>query len=169
MTTHDHATRTGRHIVAGGLLLGLGLGGFFDGIVFHQLLQWHHLVCRTETCVPHSVAELQRQTVEDGFFHLACWVLSVAGVVVLVSARRLERAARPTIGWMIAGWGVFNLVEGTIDHLILGIHHVRPGPTQTMWDIAFLVWGAAFMIIGWLIARPPAPPHEQTAARVAVE
>ena len=28
---------------AAGFLLGLGLGGFFDGIVLHQLLQWHHM------------------------------------------------------------------------------------------------------------------------------
>ena len=26
----------------GGVLL--GLGGFFDGVVFHQLLQWHHML-----------------------------------------------------------------------------------------------------------------------------
>ena len=28
----------------GGLLLGVGLGGFVDGIVFHQVLQWHHVL-----------------------------------------------------------------------------------------------------------------------------
>jgi len=27
-----------------GLLYGLGLGGFIDGIVLHQILQWHHMV-----------------------------------------------------------------------------------------------------------------------------
>jgi Predicted membrane protein (DUF2243) len=27
-----------------GILLDLGLGGFFDGIVLHQILQWHHMV-----------------------------------------------------------------------------------------------------------------------------
>jgi hypothetical protein len=26
-----------------GILLGLGLGGFVDGIVLHQILQWHHI------------------------------------------------------------------------------------------------------------------------------
>ena len=26
------------------LLLGLGLGGFVDGIVLHQVLQWHHML-----------------------------------------------------------------------------------------------------------------------------
>jgi uncharacterized membrane protein len=29
---------------AGSVLLGLGLGGFFDGIVLHQILQWHHML-----------------------------------------------------------------------------------------------------------------------------
>ena len=29
---------------ASGLLYGLGLGGFVDGIVLHQILQWHHMV-----------------------------------------------------------------------------------------------------------------------------
>ena len=28
---------------AAGIFLGLGLGGFFDGIVLHQILQWHHM------------------------------------------------------------------------------------------------------------------------------
>ena len=30
--------------VAAGILFGLGLGGFVDGIVLHQLLQWHHML-----------------------------------------------------------------------------------------------------------------------------
>jgi uncharacterized membrane protein len=29
------------------LLLGLGLGGFIDGIVLHQVLQWHHMLTST--------------------------------------------------------------------------------------------------------------------------
>ena len=39
-------------VVSAGVLLGLGLGGFFDGVVFHQLLGWHHLICTTATCNP---------------------------------------------------------------------------------------------------------------------
>jgi uncharacterized membrane protein len=31
-------------IVIAGVALGVGLGGFFGGIVFHQLLQWHHML-----------------------------------------------------------------------------------------------------------------------------
>jgi uncharacterized membrane protein len=34
-----------RHFpVSAGIFFGLGLGGFFDGIVLHQLLQWHHML-----------------------------------------------------------------------------------------------------------------------------
>lgn len=31
-----------------GYMLGFGLGGFFDGILLHQLLQWHHLLSGLE-------------------------------------------------------------------------------------------------------------------------
>src|SRR5687767_15168137 len=37
-----------------GVLLGLGLGGFFDGIVLHQLLQWHHMVSNVESFSPET-------------------------------------------------------------------------------------------------------------------
>jgi uncharacterized membrane protein len=30
--------------VSAGIFFGLGLGGFFDGIVLHQILQWHHML-----------------------------------------------------------------------------------------------------------------------------
>ena len=51
---------------------------------------------------------------------------------------------------MLAGWGAFNLVEGLIDHQLLGLHHVRDdlgGPIG--WDLAFLGLGAGLAITGW--------------------
>ena len=144
-----------------GILLGLGLGGFFDGIVFHQLLRWHHLVCSTETCVPATIADYERATFQDGMFHALCWLLTTAGVVRLVTARAPLPTPRPVLAWSMVGWGVFNLVEGTIDHLLLGIHHVRPGPNQLAWDLAFLAWGAAFVVIGYVLSRPPRQDHGQ--------
>ncbi len=54
------------------------------------------------------------------------------------------------------GWGTFNLVEGTVDHHTLGIHHVNetvPVAQRVVWDIAFLLWGAAMLIGGWALAR----------------
>jgi uncharacterized membrane protein len=58
---------------------------------------------------------------------------------------------------MLLGWGMFNVVEGVIDHHILSIHHVRSGEFQTPWDIGFLVFGALLVIIGWLVRRGAAP------------
>ena len=53
------------------------------------------------------------------------------------------------LGWMLVGWGLFNLVEGVIDHHILQIHHVRAGPNELAWDIAFLAFGAVLLMGGW--------------------
>lgn len=33
-----------RFPTAAGILFGLGLGGLFDGILLHQVLQWHHML-----------------------------------------------------------------------------------------------------------------------------
>ncbi len=67
-------------------------------------------------------------------------------------------------GWILAGWGLFNLVEGLLDHQVLGIHHVHEGPYQLWWDVGFLLLGALFLVGGYLIQRsgqpfdPDAPP-----------
>ena len=57
---------------------------------------------------------------------------------------------------MLIGFGIFNLVEGTVDHHILGIHHVNervPREQWIYWDIGFLIWGAAMLVGGWLLLR----------------
>jgi hypothetical protein len=53
-------------------------------------------------------------------------------------------------------WGLFNVVEGIVDHLLLGIHHVNetaPREQWLWWDIAFLLWGAAMIAGGWRLWR----------------
>ncbi len=136
------------------VVLGIGFGGFFDGIVFHQILQWHHML--SSPTPPDTVAGLQLNTLADGLFHGTTWVISLIGVLLLWRAgaeRRLLGSGRTVIGGFLAGWGLFNLVEGIVDHMLLGIHHVRPGPDQALYDVAFLIWGAAFLVIGWALNR----------------
>ena len=41
--------------LSAGVLFGLGLGGFFDGIVLHQILQWHHML--TSAGYPPTTSE----------------------------------------------------------------------------------------------------------------
>ena len=141
---------------AASLMYGIGLGGFVDGIVLHQLLQWHHLVSSTSHSV-QTVAGLEVNTLADGFFHLFSWFVVVgASIVTLAQWRqgRLPPSWRFHLGGVLAGWGGFNVVEGLVDHQLLGIHHVRDdlgGPLS--WDLGFLALGLALVGVGWLLAR----------------
>lgn len=140
-----------------GLVLGLGLGGFFDGIVCHQILGWHHMVCTTFTCQPDSVAALRVQITQDGYFHLVVWLLTLVGIGLLFRVARRQTLAglgHVLLGAVLAGWGVFNVVEGLIDHQLLGIHHVRPGhPHQLLFDLLFLAFGLILIGLGGLITQ----------------
>jgi uncharacterized membrane protein len=53
---------------------------------------------------------------------------------------------------LLLGVGWFNLVEGIIDHQILGVHHVRPGPHQLAYDLGFLIFGALLLWGGRALA-----------------
>jgi uncharacterized membrane protein len=58
------------------------------------------------------------------------------------------------LGLVLAGWGLFNLVEGLVDHQLLGVHHVRNdlgGPLS--WDLGFLASGVLLVAVGWLVHR----------------
>ena len=67
------------------------------------------------------------------------------------------------LGLILAGWGSFNLVEGTIDHHILGIHHVHSGSAQWAFDLGFLVLGALLLAGGLALARSADPARADTA------
>ena len=139
-------------------VLGLGLGGFVDGIVIHQLLQWHHMVSSTRNNPVTTLEGLRANTRADGLFHAATWVLVLGGTFLMLDAWRQGRLAPPLrahLGLLLTGWGTFNLAEGVIDHQILGVHHVRDdlgGPLA--WDFGFLVFGAALVAVGWFLGRP---------------
>ena len=152
------ATRPGgaaSSITAPGLVLGLGFGGLFDGVVLHQILQWHHLLSSEGCCPVTTVHGLELNTVADGLFHLSTIVFLVVGTTMLW--RRTHEGV-PWSGWQLLGlalegWGLFNLIEGLVDHQILGIHHVRTGPQQFEYDMGFLATGAVLLIVGHVLAR----------------
>jgi uncharacterized membrane protein len=139
-----------------GILLGLGLGGFVDGIVLHQILQWHHMLTSEGSYPKTTVAGLEANTLADGLFHASTWILATVGVWLLWRMAREHRGVGPgrvLAGWMLLGWGLFNVAEGIVDHHLLGIHHVREGANQTAWDLAFLAFGTLLLIGGWLLTR----------------
>ncbi len=154
----DNETRRKR-LTAGGILLGLGLGGFFDGIVLHQILQWHHMLTDHGDYPATTVEGLEINTLWDGLFHASTYVFTAVGLALLWSALRRPNgpwSTRAFVGTMLMGWGAFNLVEGIIDHHLLGIHHVNETVARDQWiywDLAFLAWGAAMFAGGWYLTR----------------
>jgi uncharacterized membrane protein len=138
------------------VLLGVGLGGFLDGIVLHQILQWHHVLSDEGCCPQQTIAGLEDNTLADGVFHLAAWVcVSIAVYWLWKGARRgASLTGHASIGLVLAGWGAFNLVEGLVDHHLLGLHHVKEGDGQLALDLAFLAFGAMLVVVGAVQARP---------------
>jgi uncharacterized membrane protein len=158
---------TGGFPTAAGILFGLGLGGFFDGIVLHQMLQWHHMLSSWYPI--KDVPGLELNTLWDGIFHSSTYVFVVVGLFILWRAahtRHLLWSNKLLFGTLLLGWGIFNVVEGIIDHGVLGVHHVNelaPLSQRIYWDIAFLVWGAAMLVGGWALLRSG---QRETMARV---
>lgn len=139
-----------------GILLGLGLGGFFDGIVLHQILQWHHMLTSAGYPIT-TVDNLKINTLWDGIFHASTYIFVVLGLILLwrTSHRsHLWWSARLLVGTVLMGFGIFNLVEGVVDHHILDIHHVNetvPASQWIFWDIGFLLWGFVMLVSGWIL------------------
>jgi uncharacterized membrane protein len=152
----DAETRHTR-VTAAGILLGVGLGGFFDGIVLHQILQCHHMVSHVDDYPTTTVAGLEANTLGDGLFHAATWAFTVAGLYLLWTALRLPATSWSTnafVGLIVLGWGLFNVAEGVVDHHLLQLHHVKERSEHRLaWDLAFLAWGTAMVLGGWYLYR----------------
>jgi uncharacterized membrane protein len=143
----------GRRSLLPAVLVGVGLGGFFDGIVLHQILQWHHLV---STRMPVTdLRSLEANTLADGVFHQVMWLLTVVGVVLLAREWGGVRAGSPLgllAGGALVGWGLFNIADSVVFHVLLELHHIRPGPDQVLYDVGFLAWGLLMLAAGaWLV------------------
>ena len=142
-----------------GILLGLGLGGFVDGIALHQLLQWHHMISSRESTA--TIADLEANTLADGLFHVATWLLVAAGVAALWRRTRSGIPFVPDrvfLGWLLVGWGVFNVADEVIFHALLDLHHIREGGNELAYDMAFTAFGVALVAAGALLARSAPRP-----------
>ncbi|MFC7212719.1 DUF2243 domain-containing protein [Saliphagus sp. GCM10025334] len=157
-------------LVQAGAVLGVGLGGFFDGIVLHQLLQWHHMLsARTDTT---DLATLRLNVLADGLFHVATYAFTVVGIVLIVRAWRhpyVPPSGRTLLGSVLMGWGIFNLVEGLVNHHLLELHHVWPdGPASVLiFDVAFLLSGVLLLALGYSIARSHSDAAGSTRSEAA--
>ncbi|KAB8335704.1 DUF2243 domain-containing protein [Scytonema tolypothrichoides VB-61278] len=148
-------------LIVAGIFLGVGLSGFFDGIVLHQILQWHHMLSNVRPLT--TMSNIDVNTVWDGLFHAFDWIMTVIGVVLLWRAGGREDvpwSSNLYFGSILIGAGLFDVVEGIIDHQILGIHHVKPGPNQLAWDLGFLAFGALVVIVGLVLVQKNGKNYE---------
>ena len=137
--------------VPSGIVLGLGLGGFIDGIVLHQILRWHNM--GSAVLPPVTMEAMSQNMLWDGLFHAATWLLTVVGIYMLRREGDRGGAVGPAAftGYLFLGWGAFNLIEGVVDHHLLDLHHVRDLPVHVpAYDWIFLtLGGVGLLTLGW--------------------
>ncbi|MFN4087833.1 MAG: DUF2243 domain-containing protein [Alphaproteobacteria bacterium] len=126
------------------LSLGFALGGFFDGILLHQILQWHHLLSGLEG---GRFADLRVQVLADGIFHALMYLVAAAGLWLLWTARhglQTADAGRRLAAFGMFGFGMWHVIDAVASHWLLGIHRVRmDAEAPLLWD---LIWLFAFGI-----------------------
>jgi len=129
--------------------MGIGLGGFVDGILFHQILQLHSML---SNWVPRTtLVNEQINMFWDGLFHAFTWMMTVLGLLMLwrtIKKSDVPLSGQTYFGSIVSGWGIFNLVEGVIDHELLQVHHVYQNGNHLFWDIVFLASGVLLLLVG---------------------
>jgi uncharacterized membrane protein len=135
------------------LWLGLALGGFFDGILLHQILQWHHLLSNVD-----AVQDMRLQMLADGVFHALMYVVAVIALWVLWRRRAAaahDGASACLLGHALIGFGVWHLIDAVASHWITGIHRIKvDSPNPLAWDLAgFFIFGIAPAVWGWWVRR----------------
>jgi len=156
-----------KEVSASAITFGIGLGGFFDGITLHSILQWHHMI--SNVVPPTNMENMRLNMLADGLFDAFCWLVVMAALILLYrEAKRSLPPPRIYLGWIIFGAGVFNFVEGIVDHEILQVHHVRQVPFWLAWDLGFLaIGGVMFIVIGWVLAKTTGSSAALPAIRAA--
>lgn len=145
---------TRRPLFAAGFVMGIGMGGFVDGILLHQILQLHNML--SARLPPTTLVNAKVNMVWDGLFHALTWAMTALGIAMLWNAgrqREITWSGRTYLGGAIAGWGTFNSIEGLLDHHILQLHHVVERAGLSIYDYAFLASGLLMLVIGWTLAR----------------
>lgn len=145
------ARQPARRLSAGAVALGVGVGGLVDGIVLHQLLQWHHLV--TARTTDSTLSGLETNTFWDGVFHAGMVAIALAGLTLILRDGRRRRAptGRAVIAGVLVGWGLFNLFDEVAFHALFGLHHIRMVDDYLAYDLGFAAAGAALVAAGVLL------------------
>jgi uncharacterized membrane protein len=129
-----------------GAILGIGLMGAVDSIIFHQLLQWHNFY--------YDTTEFWR-IFSDGLLQAFTAGMLFIGAMRLWT-KRLHIAevlgGAPLWAGLLFGAGAFQLFDGTINHKVLRLHQVREGVDNNLpYDIAWNGFALGLLVFGWLV------------------
>lgn len=142
-------------LLTASMVLGIGLGGFIDGIALHQILQWHEML--SNKLPPVDLVSKSVNMFWDGIFHLFCLLVAFAGIIMLWKAGRKQdslMSGNLLAGGLLGGWGVFNIIEGILDHHVLKLHNVREvAGSVAAWNYGFLGFSLLLLGAGWWLAR----------------
>jgi uncharacterized membrane protein len=141
----------------------IGMGGFIQ--------RWHHML--STIIPPDTMAGLHTNMLWDGLFHALTWGVTLVGIFMLwnVTSRHAERvtelpSTKSFVGSLSLGWGLFNLIEGVIDHHLLALHNVREIPEPLSWNIGFLLVGGGLLtLVGWALVRGEVRPRQPSSER----
>ena len=150
MTSNLHTPFTRSYWFAGASI-GFALAGFFDGILLHQILQWHSLLSSLDGEV---FQDLRFRMLTDGLFHVVMYLIGLVGLWLLWRTRAQFDATgsgRRFASSLLIGFGVWHLIDAVLNHWILGLHHIRENESWLAWDLVFFALGLVCVAIGlWL-------------------
>ncbi|MDB5624175.1 MAG: Membrane protein [Devosia sp.] len=165
----DEGNGLGGHLGWAGFAIGFGLGGFFDGILLHQVLQWHHLLSGLE----QARQDLRVLVMTDGLFHVLMYLVTAVGLWLLWRSRQhfaQAGADRILFAFALLGFGGWHLVDAVLSHWILGIHRIRMDVDNPLfWDLLWVgVFGILPVIAGLLLRRRAGGGRRLTSSPLAL-
>jgi uncharacterized membrane protein len=146
------ASKPSCRVAAPAFLLGVAMSGFFDGILLHQVLQWHHLL----SLAPGTAFRDPRvQVFADGLFHVLMYLLAIIALVLFWRRRSHltePDGARVVAGSFVAGFGAWNIADVGLFHWVMQIHNIRLDvPNPIAWDVGWLVVFGVLPLIGAML------------------
>jgi uncharacterized membrane protein len=142
-------------IVTAATIIGFGMGGLLDGILFHHIFQLHHMI--SGKLEMSSAEGIKANLFWGGLFLSWCWALTTYGIFYLwksMASPYTPRSNQAFTGSFLVGWGLFLFIEGSVVHLLLRLHHVIedwPRNEEFIVDLILVGIGCTMMIAGKIV------------------